>query len=174
MFRYRHHGFTLIELLVVLVILGIAVAMIGVNFAPNPEQALDNEAQRLALLLEQARDEAMSTGSGTAFSVEDGGYRFWQRQSQIEPDATPDDKWPGKSWTAHADREVFRPRQFPSPVVVAELRVNGQVADKQAMRIIFSPSGRMPSFRLLLASGTHGVAVSGSAAGRIAVEREPG
>jgi general secretion pathway protein H len=154
---------------VVLVILGVVVAMIAVNFAPDPCQNLDTEAQRLALLLEQARDEAMTSGSGIAFSAEGRGYRFWQREAQAVPDAVPDKDWPGKEWKPHADSEVFRPRELPPTLAVTELLVSQQ----PAARIIFAPSGMALPFRLTLASGSYRVAVGGNGMGQIAVEKAP-
>jgi len=166
-------GFTLIEVLVVLVILGVVVAMIAVNFAPDPRQNLDTEARRLALLLEQARDEAMTSGSSIAFSAEDQGYRFWQHEAQAVPEAAPDNNWPGKDWKPHADSEVFRPRQLPQAVVVVELRINQQPTAKDAQRIIFAPSGMALPFRLTLASGLHRIAITGNGMGQIGVEKAP-
>lgn len=155
-------GFTLVEILVVLVILGVAVAMIGVNIAPDPRQALATEAQRLALLLEQARDEALSTGSSIAFSAAPREYRFWQRHHG--PDGAPG------QWKAHADNELFRPRNLPENITVSEFRINRQAAEGEDQKIIFTPSGIMLPFRIALGSGAHQTAVTGSSMGEIRVE----
>lgn len=160
--RGKTTGFTLVEVLVVLVILGIAVAMIGVNFAPDPRRDLDTEARRLALLMQQARDEAMSTGSSIAFSAEPRQYRFWQRQPGADGSI--------RQWQAHQDSELFRPRSLPEGVTVSEVRVNRQPVDGEAQKIIFTPSGMMLPFRLELTSGTHHRAITGNGTGEIRVE----
>ena len=157
-------GFTLIEMLVVLVVIGIVVAMIGVNLAPDPRQTLATEAQRLALLLEQARDEAMSSGSSIAFSAEQQRYSFWQRQAEPGADGT-------RPWKEHSDRELFHPRQLPGSITVDDLRINQQAADKGSQKIIFTPSGVMLPFRLTLASGEYRVVIQGNGMGQIDVDK---
>ena len=51
-------GFTLLELLVVMVIAGLMLGMVSFNAMPGERQVLQQEAQRIALLLQLARDEA--------------------------------------------------------------------------------------------------------------------
>lgn len=155
-------GFTLVEVLVVLVILGIVVAMIGVNFAPDPRRNLETEAHRLTLLLGQARDEAVTTGSSIVFELETQGYRFLQR-GPVGADGVA-------QWQEHADREVFRARRFPREMSVTELLINRQPMAKDARRIVFTPSGMVQPFQLTLAGDGHRVAVSGDVTGRISEE----
>ena len=152
------HGFTLIEILVVLVILGVVAAMIGVNFAPDRHQVLETEARRLALLLEQARDEAMSGGASIAFNAGADGYRFQRRQAG---------EGGAKQWQDYGPGDVFRPRRLPEEVGVVEFTVNGQpLAKDQAL--VFSPSGVGLPFALVLAIGNDRVAIAGDGLGRIA------
>lgn len=157
-------GFTLIEMLVVLVVIGIVVAMIGVNLAPDPRQALATEAQRLALLLEQARDEAMSSGSSIAFSAEGQRYSFWQRQAEPAADGT-------RPWKVRGESELFHPRQLSGAITVNGLRVNQQVAEGNGQKIIFTPSGMMSPFLLSLASGDLRIVIKGTAMGQIEVDQ---
>ena len=57
-----HGGFTLIELLVVLAIVAIASSLVVVSMRDSAQSHLDEEAERLAALLEGARTEARASG----------------------------------------------------------------------------------------------------------------
>lgn len=161
-------GFTLIEMLVVLVIIGIVVAMIGVNLAPDPRQALHNEAQRIALLLQQARDEAMSSGTRIAFSAEKQEFRFWQKPASAaeKPGETE------QKWEPHADQELYKPRSLAGAIRVEEMRINQQPVDSHVQKIVFTPSGMMLPFRITLADGPLRIAISGNAIGQIEVDKD--
>ena len=73
-------GFTLLELLVVLVIAGIMLGAIALNAVPGDRQVVQSEAQRVALLLQLARDEAIVRNRPIAFEADQDRYRFLIRQ----------------------------------------------------------------------------------------------
>ena len=60
--RRAARGFSLIELLVVLALVGLSAALITVSWRPAGAAQLDEEAARLAALLEGARAEAQAAG----------------------------------------------------------------------------------------------------------------
>jgi general secretion pathway protein H len=67
--RRRARGFTLIELMVVLAIVAIAAAVTSLALRDSAAAQLDQEAARLAALLERARAEARAAGLPVRFEL---------------------------------------------------------------------------------------------------------
>lgn len=123
----RVRGFTLIELLVVMAIIAIASALVSVALPDRTQDRLNEEAERLAALLESARSEARASGISvrwepagaavaTAQAVEDGAdFRF---VGLIGGAALPT-RWLGRGVSA----EVIGARALtlgPEPVLPAQ------------------------------------------------------
>lgn len=151
----RARGFTLLELLVVLVIAGIMLGVVSFNAMPSKHQALQNEAQRIALLLQTAREEAIVRNRPIAFEVDPYRYRFWIRNDN--------------QWTPITDDDVLREREFKrAPLAIAVNPVPPASGD--ALRVVF---GREPvdrPFVLTLAAGDTSVAVRADGIGHFVVE----
>lgn len=152
----RQHGFTLIEILVVLVIIGIMVGLIGVRMMPDDDRAVRNEAERLSLLLEQARDQAVASGEPIAFSVEAGRYRFWALDGENE-------------WVPRSGDELLQDRPLPDGVQLAALQLN-QANAAAYTRLVFLPSGSNAPFTADLVLNAAHARISGDSLGRVRVE----
>lgn len=155
--RYCHlpRGFTLLELLVVMVIVGITLGMVSFNAMPSERQVLHNDAQRIALLLQLARDEAIVRNRPIAFEADTDRYRFLVRN--------------GKTWQALQQDDMLRERDFKR--IPVTLSISPASAEQvYPLRIVF---GREPvdrPFILTLATGDAQIAIRADGIGHFAVE----
>ncbi|CAB1370841.1 GspH/FimT family pseudopilin [Denitratisoma oestradiolicum] len=74
-------AFTLLEVLVVLTIVGLTLSLAVAVLSPSPARIAGQEAERLALALEAATEEALGTGQSLAWSFDTAGYRFARREA---------------------------------------------------------------------------------------------
>jgi len=151
----RSCGFTLLELLVVLVIVGITLGAVSLKAMPSERQILQNDAQRIALLLQLARDEAILRNRPIEFEAESDRYRFKYFEEN--------------SWHLLENDEMLREREFKLPPV--SFSINPAPVDlPPPLRIVF---GREPvgiPFKLTLASEQAQVDIQSDGVGHFIVE----
>ncbi len=148
-------GFTLVELLVVMVIIGITLGLASLNAIPSPRQNLQQEAQRIALLLQLARDEAIVRNRQVAFEANPERYRFTVRNDTGWEPVTRDD--------------LLRERTFKSGPLRLVLEPNNS-ANPASLRIVFGREPVDKPFVLTLATGPDAVAIRADGVGHFTVE----
>ena len=154
--RAPQRGFTLLELLVVLVIVGIMLGFVTLNAMPSQRQALQNEAQRIALLLQLARDEAIVRNRPVAFEVDQYRYRFWIRNEN-------------NVWQLIEKDDMLREREFKRAPV--NLAIDPPMMDQNNMlRIVFGREPVDKPFVLSLSLGESSVAISADGIGNFTVD----
>jgi general secretion pathway protein H len=151
----RQRGFTLIELLVVLVIIGLVLGLVTMNAAPSQRQAMQQEAQRVALLLQLARDEAIVRNRPIAFEAGAPGYRFLVRD--------------GREWKTLPQDDMLREREFKRTPMTLLLDPPTNLPGAP-MRIVFGREPVDKPFVLTLAYGDVRTAVRADGIGHFTVE----
>ena len=147
-------GFTLLELLVVMVIAGITLGMVTYHAMPSERQALQKESQRIALLLQLARDEAIVRNRPIAFEVDSKGYHFLIREENV--------------WQFAAHDEILRDRAFQRPPV--NVSITPALPPQTALRVVFGREPVDKPFVLTLASGESTVAINADGIGHFEVQ----
>lgn len=153
----RGAGFTLIEVLVVLAVLAVASAVLATGIARGGAAGAEQEARRLASLLELALAEARASGTTFAWSGEPDGYAFWRRDDAGE-------------WVRFPDASLYRPRKLAAEVSVERVRL-GSAEAARGERLLLRPYGLADSFEVTLAGAGARLVVKGSAIGRVSVRR---
>lgn len=132
----RAPGFTLIEVLVVLLIIVIVIGVAAAKLLPAAGDRAREEAQRLVLLLQTARQEALLNGTLYAFAASAGGYSFLRVDGSGRLRRVDDD-------------ELLRARRLPAGVRIVALRVDG-AGDAREDGVLLSPTGELPAFVLVV------------------------
>ena len=152
--RASSRGFTLIEMLVVLMIAGLLIAVVALAPSRNKRTDLNEEAQRLATLLESADDEAQVRSASIAWQPVDGGYRFFQRAEN------------GK-WLPLND-EVLGPHRWDADVTGVSIHYTGGAG---IQRVVFGDESIEVPVTITLQSGAVSLLVVGTGIGNFAVRR---
>ena len=106
----------------VLVIMGIMLGAVSLNAVQSTHQRLQTDAQRLSLLLQLAREEAIVRNRPTAFEALQDGYRFLVLNEN--------------QWEQIVDLETLRARNFTFPETKLEIAPRFDL-DNDRVRIIF-------------------------------------
>lgn len=147
-------GFTLLELLVVLVIAGILLGAVALNAMPGNGQLVQDDAQRIALLLQAARDEAIVRNRAIAFEIDEQRYRFLIRQND--------------SWQTLTQDALLREREFRrTPLGVTLIPAT---SDRLPLRIVFGREPVDKPFALRLTLGTHSATIQADGIGNFQVQ----
>jgi general secretion pathway protein H len=154
----RTAGFTLVEILIVMTIIGITLGMVTLNAIPSPRQDLENEAKRLTLLLQLARDEAIVRNRQVAFEATPERYRFLVRTED--------------GWVPVTKDDLLRERPFRN-APIRLLLDPPPPGFNESMRVTFGREPVDKPFVLTLASGNHSVAIRADGVGHFTVI-EPG
>ena len=145
-------GFTLIEIMVVLLIVAITIGMIGVNLQRGDNNRVQEEADRIVILLQAAREEAILQGQVFAVQFTKNGYRFLRLSNK------------GKLELLEKD-DVLSPRSLQDGVTLS-FTLDGVAADTEA-GLILDPSGSFTPFVLTLRAGEAAWQALGLANGKI-------
>lgn len=140
----RSRGFTLIELLVVLVIIGTVVSLAAMALSDNRGEQMEQEARRLAAVLQLAADEAVLSAAPIGVRFYHNGYAFLRRQQE--------------QWQAIEDDRQLRSRELPDPlklqfIVNGDAGSGGSADEKEEQRphaVLVSSGELEPGFELSL------------------------
>lgn len=158
----KQNGFTLIELLVVMVVMGIALGAVVLQLLPDERSILREEAQRLALLLENAGLEARASGRSLAWTVDQNNssrndtYRFWQKNEYSE-------------WIKIEHDPAFRARALADGVQVAKVSIEDQPLPAGELLVLSAHSFALP-FRIQLQTAHVTANVIGHSTGKVSIQ----
>jgi general secretion pathway protein H len=148
-------GFTLVEIMVVMVIIGITLGLVSINAIPSPRQDLQDEARRLSLLLQLARDEAIVRNRPVTFEATPERYHFLVRNET--------------RWEPVANDDLLRERPFKNgPITLLLNPTSAGTVDP--LRITFGREPVDKPFTLTLASGNNQVALHADGVGHFTVD----
>ncbi len=136
-------------------IIGIVIGIAAVNFSRSARDVLKTEGEQLSLLLQQARDDAITSGEVLAWKSENQVHAFYR----LEAD--------GK-WRPIERDENFGVRQWPGDMRVAAASING-VKAATTDALVFNPSGFNAPFDMTLTLSDARITLRADPLGRIEI-----
>lgn len=154
-----NNGFTLIEVAVVMLVIVIVLGIVSVNLEPDRDSVVRDEANRLALLLQTAQQEAILQGKVMAVVIERQGYYFLML----------DDKGEFKPLSRD---DVLYPRPLPSDIAITSVEIEG-APETEKPRLILLPTGELQAFSVTFSRGNTRWNVKGELTGEITARIAP-
>lgn len=139
----------------VLVIMGIMLGAVSINAVQSTKQRLQTDAQRISLLLQLAREEAIVRNRQTAFVAAEEGYRFLVLNEN--------------KWEPISDVDALRGREFMVPQTRLSI-ISNDVQSAEQLRIIFGREPVSRPFIMSLRVGEDQVAIHADGVGHFVVE----
>lgn len=139
--------------MVVLVVIGITLGMTMTQLMPDNRASLYQEADRLALLLENAELQAQASGQTIAWSGESTHYRFWKKNNYND-------------WVRIDDDTLFRPRELPDGIHIAQASIE-DLTIKLGDKLSFTSHGYPLPFRILLGNQYGNASITGNSTGAV-------
>lgn len=136
-----------------MVIAGIILGMVSFKAMPDDKQVLQQDAQRVALLLQLARDEAIVRNRPIAFEADATHYHFLIREAQ--------------TWQVLQQDELLRERDFKRSPMIFTL---SPAVPTTPLRITFGREPVDKPFILTLATGDAQVNIRADGIGHFSVE----
>lgn len=133
--------------------MGIVLGIVFVQLMPDNRAVLLDEAQRLALLLENAGMEARASGRPLAWSAEKNAYRFWKKNDYGE-------------WVRLEDDGIYRSRTLPDGLGIAEVSVETQPLKSGDLMSLNAHAFTLP-FHIRLTAEHGSASVAGSSTGAV-------
>ncbi|MBY0573825.1 MAG: GspH/FimT family pseudopilin [Undibacterium sp.] len=141
--------------MVVLVIVGIMLGAVSLSSMQSPRQRLQTEAQRLSVLLQLAREEAIVRNRQTAFESNGQAYQFLVLNEN--------------KWEKIADLDTLRGREFSLPGMKMTIQ-RGDSIDLNGLRIVFGREPVSRPFVMNLEVGEDHVSINADGVGHFEVE----
>ena len=169
---FRRRGFTLVEILAVVAVIaaftGLAVLSLGDG---GREREIRHEAQRLAALIDLAREEALLGADEVGIAFTRHRYHFQRQMLVDEGDAV--------AWRDIPDDDELRPRSLREEGVELALAVEGREVpldtdpEHPDPQVFVSGTGEVTPFELILQNSRepeHAVRLSAEMDGSLTVE----
>ncbi|HWT71979.1 MAG TPA: type II secretion system minor pseudopilin GspH [Oxalicibacterium sp.] len=147
-------GFTLMELLLVIAIAGITLGLASLSLGSNDSRALQDDARRVAALMQLASDEAILQNRPILFEADAQRYRFLVRRQG--------------AWSPLAGDDLLRGRMFSRPPVTLRAVPNG--GGDGIVRIVFEPRPVGMPFLLSLSANAATAGIRADGLGHYTVE----
>lgn len=135
----RATGFTLIEVMIVVLIIGVTLGLVGVNLMRDDRDRVKEEADRLAMVLSAARDEAILQGRVLVVDLRRDGYQFLRIGSDGKPVPIEGD-------------DSFLPRRLPNGMTLSA-EIDGVTSITNESTLVIDPTNTLPNLILTLRLG---------------------